>query len=62
MVVQQFVPVKEQIWEGKGRDTLKNTKVASSVEGRPKGGGDPRVAYHDQAVVQDDGSKMSMKK
>ena len=35
--------------------------MASSVEGRPKGGGDPRVAYRDQAEVQDDGSKMSMK-
>ena len=35
--------------------------MASSVEGRPKGGGDPRVACRDQAGVQDDGSKMSMK-
>ena len=25
-----------------------------SVEGRPRGGGDPRVAYRDQARVQDD--------
>ena len=47
---------------GGGREGYaQNTKVASSVEGRPKGGGDPRVAYRDQAGVQDDGSKMSMK-
>ena len=57
----RFVPVEEQLLEGFGRDQLKY-QVASSVEGRPKGGGDPRVAYRDQAGVQDDGSKMSMKK
>ena len=56
----QFVPVMEQILEGGGRK-YSEYQVASSVEGRPKGGGDPRVACRDQAGVQDDGSKMSMK-
>ena len=46
---------------GRREEYAQNTKVASSVEGRPKGGGDPRVACRDQAGVQDDGSKMSMK-
>ena len=41
---------------GIGRETL--TRSGLSVEGRPRGGGDPRVACRGQAGVLDDGSKM----
>ena len=45
--MHQFVPVKEHIWEGEG-GKLKY-QVASSIDGRLQGGGDPRVACRGQA-------------
>ena len=48
--VRPSAPVR---WEGEPK-----LPSGLSVEGRPRGGGDPRVAYRDQAGVQDDGSKM----
>ena len=41
---------------GIGRETL--TQSGLSVEGRPRGGGDPRVAYRSRAVLDDVCSKM----
>ena len=48
LAVHQFVPVMEQILEGFGREILKY-QVASSIDGRLQGGGDPRVACRGQA-------------
>ena len=45
--MHQFAPVKEHIWEGEG-GKLKY-QVASSIDGRLQGGGDPRVACRGQA-------------
>ena len=42
----------QEIW----RETL--TQSGLSVEGRPRGGGDPRVAYRSRAVLDNVCSKM----
>ena len=44
----QFVPVRELIGEGDGREKILNTKWPL-LRGRLQGGGDPRVACRGQA-------------